>query len=220
MADETGPDDWQAEFLSTLGKELKKRKDAKEAMSAMRFATIAGHGIGKGALSAWLVLFFLTTRISPQIVATANTQIQLATKTWREVGKWHKMSVMKPWFKWTATKLTYIKEPEDWYAVAIPWSEENPEAFAGTHADTVIGIFDESSNIPRIIFETFMGALTDAEALIFLFGNPTRNTGYLFDCFNSQSHRWIKRQIDSRSVKRTNKAEIRHRYGRSKAFDD
>ena len=43
-----------------------------------------------------------------------------------------------------------------------------------------------------------------------MFGNPTRNTGRFRECFAGGrfAHRWVNRQINSRSVAMTNKAQI------------
>lgn len=208
LQDEEGPDDWQADILSTLGKELKKRRSAKEQMQAIQVAVASGHGIGKTALVSFIIMWFLCTRVAPQVIVTANTQAQLSGKTWREVAKWHRLCYLNFLFKWTATKFYLDGRPEDWFAQSIPWSKERPEAFAGTHAESVLMIFDEASAIEDIIWETAEGALTDPEAIWICFGNPTRNQGRFFQCFHRYRHRWITRQIDSRTAKRTNKGQI------------
>ena len=208
LQDEEGPDDWQADILSTLGRELKKRRSNKEQMQAIQVAVSSGHGIGKTALVSFIIIWFLCTRVAPQVIVTANTQMQLSGKTWREVAKWHRLCYMSFLFKWTATRFYLIGRPEDWFAQAIPWSKERPEAFAGTHAEAVLMIFDEASAVEDIIWETAEGALTDPEAIWVCFGNPTRNQGRFFQCFHRYRHRWITRQIDSRTAKRTNKAQI------------
>jgi len=41
-----------------------------------------------------------------------------------------------------------------------------------------------------------------------VFGNPTRNTGRFRECFGRFRHRWVTRQIDSRTAHLTNKAQI------------
>jgi hypothetical protein len=62
------------------------------------------------------------------------------------------------------------------------------------------------------VWGTIEGALTDAdtELLWLVFGNPTRSTGRFRECFAGGrfAHRWNGRQIDSRSVAMTNKAQI------------
>ncbi len=96
------------------------------------------------ALVAWIILWFISTRPDPQIVVTANTGNQLRTKTWRELAKWHMLAVNKHWFQWSATQFKMSGRPETWFATAVPWSEHNSSAFAGTHAAHVLMIFDEA----------------------------------------------------------------------------
>ncbi len=71
-------------------------------------------------------------------------------------------------------------------------------------------LYDEASAIPDVIWEVTEGALTDedTEIMWFAFGNPTRNTGRFYDCFNTHRNIWNHRQIDSREVKITNKKQI------------
>jgi hypothetical protein len=147
-------------------------------------------------------------------VVTANTETQLKTKTWAELAKWHRLSIVKDLFEYTATAIfSADKEHEKtWRIDMVPWSERNTEAFAGLHnqGKRVVNIYDEASAIPDVIWEVSEGALTDSDTQIlwFAFGNPTRNTGKFRDCFGKQRHRWLTRQIDSRTVKITNKKQI------------
>ena len=60
--------------------------------------------------------------------------------------------------------------------------------------------------MPDSIWEVAEGGLTDGEPMIFVFGNPTRNTGKFKQCFSSS--RWQTKQIDSRTAKMTNKKLI------------
>jgi hypothetical protein len=39
------------------------------------------------------------------VVVSANTSVQLQTKTWRELAKWHKLAGNGDWFEWTATRI-------------------------------------------------------------------------------------------------------------------
>jgi hypothetical protein len=78
----------------------------------LRMAVASGHGVGKTALSAWLLLWFMLTRDHPQVVVTANTAAQLRNKTWRELAKWHRLARNKHWFEWTATRFTSPSIPK------------------------------------------------------------------------------------------------------------
>jgi len=199
---EEGPDTWQADILDAIG------KGTLTVHEALQIAVRSGHGIGKTALIAWIILWFMSTRPFPQVVVTANTTVQLTTKTWRELAKWHKMAINCHWFKWTATKFYHVNHPEDWFATATPWSKERSEAFAGTHEKYVLMIFDEASNIPDMIWEVAEGAMTTEGAMWVAFGNPTRNTGRFSQCFKRFRHRWITREVDSRQAKKANRKQI------------
>lgn len=208
LATQTGPDDWQVVILTQI------RDGLLTLDQAIQVAVASGHGVGKSALVSWLVLWAMSTYADTKGVVTANTEVQLRTKTWPELAKWHRLFIAKHWFVFTATSL-YSADPnheKTWRVDAIAWSERNTEAFAGLHnqGKRIIVIFDEASAIPDIIFETTEGALTDSDTQIIwaIFGNPTRNTGRFRESFGRFKHRWMTHQIDSRTAKLTNKAQI------------
>lgn len=208
LFDEAGPDVWQEKVLIALGEASRKAETEGELATAVQIAVRSGHGVGKGALSAWIILWFMSTRINPQIVVTANTKIQLDTKTWRELAKWHGLAINKHWFKWTATRFSAVDHAETWFAAAIPWSEHNSEAFAGTHEKNVLVLFDEASAVADKIWEVASGAMTTPGAFWLVFGNPTQNTGRFAECWGRERHRWRAFQVDSRTAKKANKAQI------------
>jgi hypothetical protein len=215
LAGESGPEPWQCEVLERLGRGLKQRDTAPD--EAVRMAVASGHGIGKSALVAWIILWALSTLSDTRGIVTANTEGQLRTKTWPELAKWHALSVNKDWFTYTATSLHYSAMPgrdKTWRVDAITWSENNTEAIAGLHnkGKRAFALFDEASSIADGVWETIEGALTDAGTDLFwlAFGNPTRTTGRFRECFAGGrfAHRWSPQQIDSRSVSMTNKTQI------------
>ncbi|WP_070988467.1 hypothetical protein [Halofilum ochraceum] len=205
---ESGPDEWQREFLTDLGRLVAEAETAGEEAEAIQYAIASGHGIGKTAEIAWLIHWFISTRPYPQIVVTAGTKPQLTTKTWRELSKWHRVSINAHWFRWTATSFYHVLAPESWAAWAIPWSKANPDAFAGTHERHVLVIYDEASTIDDVIWETTDGAMTTPGAIWIAFGNPVWPQGRFYDCFNRFKHRWHTRHIDSRTAKKANRNKL------------
>jgi len=210
-----GPDVWQQDFLNDIGRQVKDRGfDGVTAVEPIRKATSSGHGIGKSALTAWLVNWIVSTRPHCKGVVTANTSPQLETKTWAEVAKWTRRCITGHWFDVSTGKgsmrLVHKGYPESWRVDAQTCREENSESFAGLHAanSTPFYIFDEASAIPERIWEVGEGGMTDGEPMWFVFGNPTRNTGKFFECFNRQRHRWHGVKIDSRTAKMPNKKQI------------
>ena len=214
--------------LQKLGDGLHRRD--KTSDEAVRQAVASGHGVGKSALVAWIILWALSTLRDTRGVVTANTEGQLRTKTWPELAKWHALAANRNWFTYTATSLFYSAQPgheRTWRVDAITWSENNTEAIAGLHnkGRRAFALFDEASSIADGVWETIEGALTDAGTELFwlAFGNPTRTTGRFRECFAGGrfAHRWQPLQIDSRSVSMTNKAQIAtwvHDYGEDSDF--
>jgi hypothetical protein len=207
LVQEGGPDEWQVEALRRLGV-ASERAEVDPNAEAFRLAIVSGHGVGKTAFNAWVVLWFISTRVNPQIVVTANTTSQLATKTWRELAKWHRMMLHGDWFQWTATKFFLKASPETWAAHAVPWSKERAEAFAGTHERHVLMLFDEASAIDDEIWEVAEGALTTPGAMWVVTGNGTRSKGRFRECFGKFAHRWSRMHVDSRTAKKANRRQI------------
>lgn len=206
-----GPHEWQADVLRKIGEHL---NDPVKRFQPLLIGVASGHGIGKSSLISMIGQWGMSTCPDTKIVVTANTDTQLKTKTMPEMAKWFRLAINAHWFKATATAI-YATDPSrehTWRISAIPWNEDSPEAFAGLHNEgrRIILIFDEASAISDKIWEVAEGALTDnnTEIIWVAFGNPTRNTGRFRACFSRFKHRWITRQIDSRTVEGTNKAQL------------
>lgn len=204
-------DPWQIWVLCAIRDKLISLDEA------IQIAVASGHGIGKSALVAIIILWAFTTFPDTLGVVTANTETQLKTKTWAALGKWFNLCFFaRDHFTLTATALL-SKDPSrerTWRIDMIPWSEKNPEAFAGMHnkGKRILMVFDEASAIHDMIWETTEGALTDDNTQIIwlAFGNPTRNSGRFKECFLGGKHHefWETRQIDSRTVAITNKTRF------------
>lgn len=200
--------DWQKDILIKVRDKLLTLDDA------VRIAVSSGHGIGKSALVAWLILWALSTKPNTKGIITANTENQLKSKTWAELAKWHRLSLIESMFEITKTAIFSTDEryEKTWRIDAVAWSENRPEAFAGLHnqGGRVLIIFDEASAIPDIIWEVAEGALTDknTQILFICFGNPTRSDGRFFECFGRFRHRWITKKVDSRTVPITDKNQL------------
>lgn len=205
LANHDGPDTWQSALLDAIGAHLTTQR------ASLRMGVASGHGIGKTALSAWLILWFMATRPHPQVVVTANTGVQLASKTWRELAKWLQLSVYADTFTWTATRCYHNQAQSTWFAAAIPWRADRPEAFAGTHEQHILLLMDEASSIDDIIWETAEGMMTTAGSLWVAFGNPTRASGRFKEAFPGGrfAHRWHTFKVDSRQAKMADQAQIR-----------
>ncbi len=221
----TGPDQWQAEFLTQLGEETRKRNfDGLNAVAPIRMSRSSGHGIGKSTLCAWLVDWIMSTRPHSQGTITANTFKQLETKTWAQVQRWTNLCITSRWFIVTAERMCHRGSPADWFCSPVTCHEKNSEAFQGQHAVTATSfyVFDEASAVPDKIFEAADGGLTDGEPMTFAFGNATRSSGRFHRInFGSERGRWNAASIDSRLAQYSNKeliAEWVQDYGEDSDF--
>ena len=212
LKDYAGPDEWQTTVLTEIGKAVIERGfDGFHTVAAVRVAIASGHGIGKSTIVAWLVDWIMSTRPYAIGTVTANTFTQLSTKTWAQIHKWTALCITAHWFGLTGDRMYHKDFPKSWFCSAQSSKEENSEAFAGQHAATSTSFyfFDEASAIPDKIFEVAEGGLTDGESMIFLFGNPTRNSGKFWKvCFGPDRPRWLHKSIDSRTSALTNKTQI------------
>ncbi len=207
-----GPRTWQSETLEEIGEHLRNEETRHQPLM---LSVASGHGPGKSALVGMICDWGLNTCEDTRIVVTANTDTQLKTRTQPEVSKWFKRSIAALWWKVTATRISSTIEGHDiaWRCDFSPWSEHNTEAFAGLHnkKKRIILIFDEASAIADGVWEVAEGALTDedTEIIWIAFGNPTRVSGRFRECFRKYKHRWIHRQIDTRTVEGINLKKIK-----------
>jgi hypothetical protein len=213
LADRTGPDRWQRNFLEAIGRDVRARRfDGNAPVMAIRKAASSGHGIGKSTMAAWLTDWIMSTRPHSLGTITANTFLQLETKTWAAVKFWTSICITGHWFDVNDRRMSHRDYRDTWFCTPQSCREENSEAFAGQHAagSASFYIFDEASAIPDKIFEVAEGGLTDGEPMVFLFGNPTRNTGaFHAACFGAGRDLWSPIVVDSRESALTNKAQLK-----------
>ena len=213
-----GPKKWQLRVIRKLDAQLKRNRQLiayGKDPEPLYMARSSGRGIGKSALFAMIVMAFMSVKPGITIQISANTEEQLRSKTMAELGKWHTLAINSHWFEKTVMSLVPAKwfgdvvkrdfqiNTDYYYAKGVTWSEENPDAFAGTHSDVgVILIFDEASGIKEPIWNVSEGFFTDLTPVRFWinFSNPRRATGAFFECFNKHRDHWDTESIDSRDV--------------------
>jgi hypothetical protein len=185
------PEPWQANALHAVA-------------SRDRLAVRSGHGVGKSAWLAWLILWWLLTRFPARVAATAPTAHQLADVLWGEIAKWHRRlpEALRAELALKSDRLELAAAPNESFAAARTARREQPEAFQGFHCEHMLFIADEASGIDDAIFEVGTGAMSTQGAKTVLAGNPTRNSGYFFDAFHRLRSRWWTCRVSSEDVVR------------------
>jgi phage terminase large subunit len=162
-----------------------------------RVAVKSGHGVGKSALLAWVILWWLLTRFPAKVACTAPTSHQLDDVLWGEISKWFRRLPpgLKELLTVTSDKVFLNAAPNESFAVARTARKEKPEAFQGFHSENMLFIVDEASGVDPIIFEVGEGAMSTEGAKTLLTGNPTRTSGYFYDAFNAMQKWWKTRTV-------------------------
>lgn len=143
----------------------------------------SGHGIGKSATFALLLLWFLICYEDAKIPVTAPTQTQMYDVLWSEIQSW-RMKMAQPWGDLIEHSSDYVRvkqKPETWFARARTARKEAPEALAGLHAAFMMLMVDEASGVDDVIFNAAASALTGKNVLFLMISNPTRIQGYFYD---------------------------------------
>ena len=206
-----GPEPWQAAQLKTIGARLQA---VGPEGCVIEEDVSSGHGVGKSAMVAWMILWAVSTFEDTKGVITANTDTQLRTKTWAELAKWYQLFLGRSLFTFTATAIHVAQDKvreKAWRIDQVPWSEHNTEAFAGlhNHGKRLLVVFDEASTIADKVWEVTRGALTDARTQILWlrYGNPTRTSGEFFkNCTQPKRNRYTR--VDSRNIRFANQGQI------------
>ena len=200
------PRAWQLQYLKDLGAHIRDRNfNFKDAVRPIRFSTVSGHGIGKTCLSAWLILFLHHTREKSVGTVTSNTSKQLFGKTWREVKKWHRMSLLTEMSdcNYAQGNMTLRnKMDHTWKVEAITAEKENADALQGQHekSSSSFYIMDECSGIDREIFRSLDGGLAHGEGHMHCFGNGLRSSGEFYDQHHRKKSQWVTRSISTLDV--------------------
>jgi hypothetical protein len=218
-----GPRRWQDEDLKEITDHLalqRKRLTAGEALEVFRKATASGRGIGKTAELSWIAHWMASTRLGSTVVVTANSEDQLKSRTFAEMGNWFTLAINSHWFtsqammirpaEWLATLAEKQRgiSPKYWYIQGQLWSKDNPGGYAGVHNPKgLVVIFDEAAGIPKPVWEVTDGFFTEVgpNRLWLAYSQARDRAGGFADCFHEKDPVtglpfWKLRQLDSRTV--------------------
>ncbi|MBO5208060.1 MAG: terminase B [Lachnospiraceae bacterium] len=186
-------DDWQGEV-------------ATDVAAYPKTAVKSGQGVGKTALEAGLIIWFLVCRPYSKVIATAPTMQQLYDVLWAEIAKWLDSSKVKNLLAWTKTKVYMVGDSERWFATAK--TATKPENMQGFHEDHMMIVVDEASGVADPIMEAILGTLTGEDNKLLLMGNPNRIDGVFYDSFNKDRDKYRTHTVSSRNSKRTSRDNI------------
>jgi hypothetical protein len=166
-----------------------------------RVAVHGPHGIGKTALSSWVILYFLWAFPHDlKIITTASTWLQLTKYLWPEINRWgRKVDWESQGLKLRVGKellLRHISIPsEDKYVIsASPSHYTNIE---GAHASTLLYVFDEAKVIDIAVWDAAEGAFSTGDAYALAISTPGDTSGRFYQICNHQRgyEDWATRHV-------------------------
>ena len=180
------PDDWQCELLRAVADPEIRRVSCR-----------SGHGVGKSTAVALAAVWHVLMRVPSKTVVTAPTSAQLFDACFAEMKNIAKR--LKPPFddllEIKSDRIELKSQPETTFISCRTSRQEQPEALAGVHADSVLLLADEASGISPNIFEAASGSMSGHNATTVLTGNPTRNTGFFYDTHNRLKEDWYTMHV-------------------------
>lgn len=157
-----------------------------------RVAVRSAHGVGKTAIAARAVLWFMATHGpgSCRVVTTAPTWEGVRNLLWAEINTAARSTRRIPQLgnervNFGQVNTTDLRIAPNWFAIGL--STDVPERFQGHHADNLLLVVDEASGVDEAIYDAARGFLTGANAKVLLIGNPTRTVGTFRRCFEPDS---------------------------------
>lgn len=188
------PDNWQGKAAESV------RDNPKTAIRS-------GQGVGKSALTACLMLWYISMHPYSRIIATAPTKKQLEDVLWAEINKWLVGTILEGKIIWKKTRIEMNGYGAVWYATAK--TATRPENMQGYHEQYMLFVVDEASGVEDKILEAILGTLGHEDNRLLLLGNPTKTTGVFHDAFYKDKVDYYTLNVNARDVKRTNKNNIK-----------
>ena len=144
------------------------------------------HGLGKTALSAWLIWWFALTRDG-----WSDWKIPITASVWRQVSKFTLPEVHK-WARridWSAVGRGMPKVGDELLTLGLKLStgeafavvSDDPTAIEGAHADEILYVLDEAKAIPAPTWEAVEGAFSTGEAYALAISTPGDTGGVFYD---------------------------------------
>jgi hypothetical protein len=241
-----GPRRWQLEELEAITEHVQRTRFAIEnnlPAPIYRGAYSSGRGPGKSALFGMLSHWQLSTHLGSTCIITANTELQLRSRTFPEFAVWFGSAINAHWFtletmrivpaQWFVDIIKKLPEegglgidPKYYYANGQTWSEENPNAFAGVHNPygLLLG-FDEAAGIHSEVWNVAEGFWTETNPYrLWLAASQMRaKKGRFYEIFydKQMGHGWRTRTMSTRGMEGVDQAVVEDqikRYGADSDF--
>lgn len=152
-------------------------------MKYHRIAMYGPHGIGKTALMAWAVLYFMWAfPRNVKVITTASVWSQLSDYLWPEINLWGSQVAWSQWGLLLRPERELLKlkidiRGEAKLATARSPREGREKEVEGAHADRVLWIFDEAKIVADPVWDAAEGAMATGAGYILAGSTPGDTVG-------------------------------------------
>jgi len=180
-----------------------QRKIADLMLQNDRVAVASARGCAKSTTAALMAVHFMVTRPNALVGLTSNTAYQTSTVLWRYIRRLVAGSAIHDWLQVKEESIT-MSGRDELLATRIVWDPSRIEATSGLHSPHLLYILDEASLIPAALIQNLESSCTEKDNRMLLISNPTRPSGFFYDCFKDGSG-WSTYQISGYESAFTNK---------------
>lgn len=180
------PQPWQKEALEYVA-------------SGDRLTVRSGHGVGKSAFDAWVIIWFISTRTPCKVLVTAPSMPQLRDVLWMEIKHWidQMPGPLRSQYQIHSSEqdLRVALVGSQSFAAGRTARKESPESMQGFHSPNLLVVGDEASGIEDIVFEVIQGALSSPNSKCVLTSNPTKRSGYFYETHVTLTEIWKSMRV-------------------------
>ncbi len=150
-----------------------------------RVAFIAANGVGKDALCAWIVEWFLYCHEG--VVPTTSASDRQVGILWKEIAQWTGRSRARPAFDLLQRRMVKKSNPA---AYAEGFKAASAARMEGYHSPALLYIMTEARGMEEWGFQAMLKACTGQDNRILVQSVPGEETGELYMIASGQRARW------------------------------
>jgi len=122
-------------------------KDAVNGLGRNKITVRSGRGIGKDAIIAMIIQWFILCFMPCKVPCTAPTENHLNVTLWNEIKLRNSRmpKYIRELYEITSDYVRIAQNKDTQFAVAKVGKKENAEGMAGLHSEFVLAVVDEAS---------------------------------------------------------------------------
>jgi hypothetical protein len=159
-----------------------------------RVAIAAANGVGKDAMTAWAIEWYLVTHYRARIPVVSPTGRQVKRTIFAEIALWTKESLAFPKLQLLLTnELRHRAAPSEWAAFGFAptiTADDPTGAIEGVHAEFLLFVITEAKAVEKAVWDAAQRMCTRPGNKMFAQSVPGPEAGEFFHCFTMRARTW------------------------------